>query len=214
MRRKRKIDRQAGKLADANLIVIASEDRYAVKQYFALFHSSKIEFKVLETADGASSPVDVLSRLDQYQKEFQIGEGDQFWLVTDIDHWADPGHINNLTGVIQQCKSKGIGVATSHPCFDYWLLLHFENPPEANLGVCDDVGGLIRDSVGAYSKTRVFNLPITTEAVVEAVERATAQNPQGPILQTNGTLVYQIVEELLKRSLLDIRPRETGNGRQ
>jgi hypothetical protein len=111
LRRKRNIDRQAGKLADASLIVIASEDRYAVKQYFAMFHSPKIEFRVLETEDGASSPADVLERLDNYRKEFQIGEGDQLWLVTDIDHWADPGHVSNLTAVIQQCKSKEIGIA-------------------------------------------------------------------------------------------------------
>ena len=204
MRRKRKIDRQAGKLADTNLIVIASEDRYAVKQYFGLFHSAKIQFEVLETEDGASSPVDVLARLDMYRKEFQIGEGDQFWLVTDIDHWAQPGHIANITGVIQQCKSKGIGVATSHPCFDYWLLLHFEEPPQATIDRCDDVGSLIRDSVEAYNKTRIFNLPITTETVITAVERASGQNPQGPVLTSNGTLVYQIIENLIERSLLEI----------
>lgn len=204
MRRKRKIDRQAGKLADTNLIVIASEDRYAVKQYFGLFHSAKIQFEVLETEDGASSPVDVLARLDMYRKEFQIGEGDQFWLVTDIDHWAQPGHVANLTNVIQRCKSKGIGVATSHPCFDYWLLLHFEDPPQASFDRCDDVGSLIRAFTGAYNKTRVYNLPITTESVVAAVERASGQNPQAPILQANGTLVYQIVENLIERSLIDI----------
>jgi len=204
LRRKRKIDRQAGKLADANLVVIASEDRYAVKQYFSLFHSPKIEFKVLETENGASSPADVLVRLDKYLNEFQIGDGDQFWLVTDIDHWATPGHIANLTSVIQQCKSKGIGVATSHPCFDYWLLLHFENPPEKNVDSCNEVGSLIRASVGEYNKTKVHKLPISTEAVVAASERAKNQDPQGPVLQNNGTLVYQIIADLLDRSLLEI----------
>jgi len=32
---------------DAILIVIASEDRYAVKQYFDLFQSTQIQFRVL-----------------------------------------------------------------------------------------------------------------------------------------------------------------------
>ena len=203
MRRKRNIDRRS-KLADASLIVIASEDRYAVKQYFGLFHSAKIQFEVLETEDGASSPVDVLARLDKYRKEFQIGDGDQFWLVTDIDHWASDGHIANLTGVIQQCKGKNISVATSHPCFDYWLLLHFEDPPQANIDRCDEIGSLIRTNVGAYNKTRVFNLPITNTNVASAVERAKNQKPDGPILQTNGTLVYQILENLIKQSLVNI----------
>ena len=85
MRRKRKIDREAGKLADTNLVVIASEDEYAVKQYFDLFHSVRIQFEVLETENGRSSPRDVLERLSCYMADFQIGEGDEFWLVTDID---------------------------------------------------------------------------------------------------------------------------------
>ena len=95
-------------------------------------------------------------------------------------------------------------MATSHPCFDYWLLLHFEDPPQASFDRCDDVGSLIRAFTGAYNKTRVYNLPITTESVVAAVERASGQNPQAPILQANGTLVYQIVENLIERSLIDI----------
>jgi len=204
LRRKRKIDRRAGKLADTNLIVIASEDRYAVKQYFDLFRSTKIEFKVLETQDGSSSPADVLKRLDKYRKEFQIGEGDQFWLVTDIDHWANPGHIANLTGVIQQCKTKDIGVATSFPCFDYWLLLHFEEPPKEVIESCDDVGKLIRASVGFYNKTRIFDLPFTLESAVVAVSRAKTQNPKGPILTENGSLVYLIIQHLIENNLIDV----------
>jgi len=68
------------------LIVIASEDKYAVRQYFEFFRSTKIQFKVLETQDGKSAPEHVLTRLDEYMKEFDIGDGDEFWLVSDCDH--------------------------------------------------------------------------------------------------------------------------------
>jgi hypothetical protein len=42
--------------ANDPLVVIASEDRYAVRQYFDFFESSRIQFRVLETQNGKSSP--------------------------------------------------------------------------------------------------------------------------------------------------------------
>ena len=204
MRRKRKIDRSAGKLADANLIVIASEDQYAVKQYFNLFHSVRIQFEVLETEDGRSSPKDVLARLSRYMEEFQIGEGDQFWLVTDIDHWAEPGHIKNLTEVVKLCRQKNIGVATSFPCFDLWLLLHFSEMPEQQISQCSEIGELIRAAVGDYNKTKVYNLPITMQNVELAIKRAKAPEPKGPILSELGSEVYLIIENLVTSSVISI----------
>lgn len=204
MRRKRKIDREAGKLADTNLVVIASEDEYAVKQYFNLFHSVRIQFEVLETENGRSSPRDVLERLSCYMADFQIGEGDEFWLVTDIDHRAEPGHIKNLTEVVQLCRQKGIGVATSFPCFDLWLLLHFSEMPQDQISQCSEIGKLIRDAVSEYSKTKVFNLPIAMANVEMAIRRARATNPKGPILQELGTQVFLIIERLVESKLISI----------
>lgn len=204
MRRKRKIDREAGKLADTNLIVIASEDQYAVKQYFELFQSVRIQFEVLETEDGQSSPKDVLERLSRYLEEFQIGDGDEFWLVTDIDHWAEPGHIKNLTEVVRLCRQKKIGVATSFPCFDLWLLLHFSELPQKQISQCSEIGVLIRDAVGGYNKTKVFNLPVTMESVEAAIARAKAANPKGPILQELGSEVHLIIEHLVESGSISI----------
>lgn len=79
--------------------VIGSEDRYAVKQYLNLFKSTKIQFRVLETEHGHSSPSQVMSRLDAFMKDHDFGEGDQFWLVADTDHWIESSHIQNLVEV-------------------------------------------------------------------------------------------------------------------
>ncbi len=115
MRRRRPLDRQAKPVRDASLVVIASEDRYAVRQYFDFFQSTRIQFKVLETQDGKSAPEHVLNRLKEYLDEFEIGEGDLFWLVCDCDHWIEPNHIKNLTQVLQQCRQKDIQVALRQP---------------------------------------------------------------------------------------------------
>ncbi len=96
MRKKRPLDRQANPVRDAGLIVIASEARYAVRQYFDYFESTRIQFKILETYDGKSAPEHVLNRLNEYAEEFEIGEEDSLWLVCDCDHWTEPSHIGNL----------------------------------------------------------------------------------------------------------------------
>src|SRR3954465_14530523 len=99
MRRKRPLDRKAKPVRDASLVVIASEDRYAVGQYFDFFKSTRIQFRVLETQDGKSAPAHVLHRISEYMREFDIGEGDAFCVVCDCDHWVEPNHIKNLTYV-------------------------------------------------------------------------------------------------------------------
>ena len=66
MRKKRPLDREAKPVRDASLVVIASEDRYAVRQYFDFFESTRIQFRVLETRDGKSAPEYVLERISEY----------------------------------------------------------------------------------------------------------------------------------------------------
>ena len=81
MRKKRPIDRSASLSRDATLVVIASEDRYAIKQYFEFFRSTRVQFRVLETDHGESSPAHVLSRLTEYMKEFDFGEASAAALI-------------------------------------------------------------------------------------------------------------------------------------
>ena len=65
---------------------------------------------------------------------------------------GEPGHIKNLTDVVRSCRKKGIGVAVSNPCFDLWLLLHFDEFPTDPSLACDEVGQRIRAAVGQYNK--------------------------------------------------------------
>ena len=202
-RKKRNLDRET-KFADATLIVIASEDEYAVQQYFDLFESVRIQFEVLNTEDGRSSPKEVLKRLKDYQDEFQIGEGDQFWVVTDVDHWANPNHVKNLVEVLRESKQGEISVALSNPCFDLWLLLHFVDFPSGGFASCDDVGQQIRDTVGSYNKTKVFDLPVDIDTVKRAIKSAKANDPESKILESIGTHVYRILDSLVQSGVVTI----------
>jgi len=177
MRRKRPLDRTLEPVCDASLVVIASEDRYAVKQYFDFFESNRIQFRVLETPGTKSAPEHVLNRIDKYVEEFEIGDGDTFWVVCDCDHWVEPNHIQNLTHVLQDCRKKDINVALSNPCFDLWLLLHFADFPAENMLTCDEVASRLRTVAGGYDKTRFYNLQIDNEKVSDALKRANDKHP-------------------------------------
>ncbi len=129
----RPLNRDGGVVKDASLVIIASEDRYAVKQYFSRFKPRRVQFQVLATEDGKSSPEHVLARLRDFVKDYDIGQDDELWLCLDVDHWAKSGHIQNLTSVLQQCKAAEYQIAFCLPCFELWLLLHYRDIDANNL---------------------------------------------------------------------------------
>jgi len=61
------------------------------------------------------SVADAVSRRDDNLKY------DEVWCVFDVDEHP------NVPEALQQAQDNGIGVALSNPCFELWLLLHFEN---------------------------------------------------------------------------------------
>jgi len=205
MRKKRPLKRVDGVHRDAILVVIASEDRYAVKQYFDLFKSTQIQFRVLETDDGRSSPQQVMSRLDEYIEEHQFGDGDQFWFVADTDHWIESNHIQNLVEVARLCRQKGIQVALSNPCFDLWLLLHFDDFPAEQSLSCSAIADRIRSVVGAFNKTKVFRLPIDNASVANAIARSSANYDASAIIPENlQTALHSIIQQLVAEGIIKI----------
>lgn len=203
-RKTRPIERELEPFRDASLLIIASEDTHAVKEYFSRFQARRVQFRVLKTDDGCSSPKDVLERLDQFRKEFPE-DGDQFWYCGDTDHWIRPGHIKNLTEVLQLCRQKGYRVAISRPCFEFWLLLHFSEPSLPSDAMCPHVVGELRKVAQGYSKKSGCVRSLNSQMVIDATRRAkamlavTEQIPSGPASQ-----VYSIVEELMKRESIDL----------
>ena len=87
-----------GKLRDAKLVVIATEDTYAGKQYFEskLFQSNRIKIEVIPTPNAEdekdktkSSPRAVENRLRNYIDKYELLEDDILCIMIDRDHWED-----------------------------------------------------------------------------------------------------------------------------
>ena len=204
-RKKRPLQRDTGAVRDASLVVIASEDKYAVKQYFDRFRPERIQFKVLPTEDSRSSPTNVKERLDKFKAEYATEPDDQFWLCIDTDHWSEPNHIKNLMQVVQHCRQKEYRLAISNPCFELWLLLHFQDCSPDSAVNCEQVESQLRQISGGYNKKHGHRLLLDVDNVRQAVARAKLMdNPADLIPQKPTTRVYLLIEELLQRDAIKL----------
>lgn len=209
-RKKRPLDRDGHVVRDASLVIIACEDTYAVKQYFARFYTRRVQFKVLPTEDCRSSPQEVLVRLNEFKEQHATEEGDSFWLCIDTDHWVEENHIGNLKEVLRQCRQKGYGLAISKPCFELWLLLHFcdwpgfVEPLPSQANSCSEVEESLRRTVGSYRKKSCDRLPIAPDRVRLAAERAKQMDiqPEDVLPSYPFTRVYRLIDLLTIRETI------------
>ncbi len=103
---------------------------------------------VVSKADG-TDPVSVVNfaienaaeRKRRAKKSTIIVPYDSVWAVFDTERYdTNP----KLKEAIMIAKGKKINLAISNPCFEYWILLHFEYTT-AQFASCDDVIRRIRD---------------------------------------------------------------------
>jgi len=198
-RKPRPLDRDTGAVRDASLVVIASEDTYAVHAYFSRFRPRRVQFRVLATENGNSSPTHILDRLNAFKAEYDLDDDDQLWYCGDTDHWVAASHLANLVQVIQSCNQAGYQVALSNPCFELWLLLHFFDLPPG-VSSCEQISDYLKSNTGGYTKSGGCFAPITSQMVFKAKERAalldfgTDKIPNSPT-----TRVYKILDILIRR---------------
>ncbi len=198
-RKPRPLTREERPLRDARLFVIATEDTYAPEQYFRLFRNPRIKVHVLPTEDGLSAPDHVLQRLDAFRQEYELLEEDEFWLMLDTDHWADPNHIANFDRVCREAGQKGYQLANSNPCFELWLLLHvFPLSAATRFERCEQVIVRLREILGEYSKRTIDAKHFPPASVRDAISQAESldTNPNDRWPQATGTHVYKVVRKL------------------
>jgi hypothetical protein len=196
----RPLTREDKKYRDDRLFVIATEDTHAPDRYFRIFMDGRIHVLVLPTEGGRSAPEHVLTRLDDYVKEFDLMEDDERWLMLDTDHWVEPNHIANFNLVCAQATQKGFKLAHSNPCFEIWLLFQVTDLDAGDqFKRCKEAVQRLKDTLGKYSKRRIDPTHFSLENAVIAVRRAEKldQSPGDRWPQKTGSHVYKIVKMLL-----------------
>lgn len=124
--------RRSGSVRDARIIAIALEGEQTGEEfrYFSCIrerssNNRRFIIELLPTPSDThqSSPDAVIRRLDAYATATALEpEIDILWLVFDVDTW--PAAM--LGDVAQSAAQKRYRLGVSNPCFELWLLLHFD----------------------------------------------------------------------------------------
>ncbi|TBV02487.1 RloB family protein [Stutzerimonas kirkiae] len=211
-RKQRPLARDKQEYRDDRLFIIACDDTYAPKQYFDGFEIPRVKVVVIPTIDGTSAAPHVLQRLDSYEYE----EEDQRWMLLDTDHYIQPNHAPTFLQAITEARQKGIEVALSNPCFDFWLLLHHMNLGDDLSRITDakSVGVELRKVLGSFDKTNLSadDYPLSSVAtacsVARAIDLATGggDRPDGPTSR-----VYKLWEAIVSNSTRSQIPEELAS---
>jgi hypothetical protein len=113
------------------LLVFCEEERTepeyldALKRQPAVRDAAAVDLRV-QTGHGGSVPRTLVSlaaaaRSKALDEEAEI---DEFWCVFDVE-W--PRNHPGLSEAIERARLDDIHLAVSNPCFELWLILHFEN---------------------------------------------------------------------------------------
>lgn len=200
----RLLAREQKPLRDDRLFFIACDDRYAPKQYFDSFNLTRVRVEVIPTLDGSSSAPHVLERLMDCGYE----DGDERWMLLDIDHCLQSSHIATFTNSIKEAKDKGVKVALSMPCFELWLLLHHLDARDVEeLKTAKQTELKLRSVLGSYNKTRLNMGNFTLSHVKNACERADKLD-QSEIPTSPASQVHNLIKAIVAKALLSQLPEE------
>lgn len=118
---------------------------------------------------------------------------DEVWCVFDIDEHP------NLNDARQLANARGVELASSNPCFELWLLLHFREQPGAQDR--QHVQRMLRTHLPEYEKKVDFRDVVA--GLGDAVQRGRQLYEEAAVAGEAGrnptTEVFRLVESLGRR---------------
>jgi len=127
MGHKRRLRERPENYREDYLIIIAVEGAKTETNYFeavnAVYRSSRFRIHVIPNFEDRSAPQHIIKNLDFYKNNNEIDENDFLFLVCDKDRWTD----SILSSILQLCRQKNYKFIVSNPCFELWLILHFQD---------------------------------------------------------------------------------------
>ncbi len=206
--------RRRGAVRDARIIAIALEGERSGEEfrYFnwlreRLVNDHRFVVELLPTPSDTheSSPDAVIRRLDGHVSTHGLSpEIDLLWLVFDIDTWP----LAMLSRVAQVATQKRYRLGISNPCFELWLLLHFDDVELDVVAWPENARERSRETKRLLSLSRQEVGP--RDATLEALHQATLRaeqlmtaTPAGQRWPTfPGTQVHAIIADLRSAQLL------------
>ncbi len=175
------------------LFLISVEGAVTEQQYFNMFSGDNPIIRIACISNKyRNSPKDVLSEIKKKLTKTDLRKEDEAWLVVDKDQWTD----EQLNSLYKWSEEKpNYYFALSNPNFEYWLLLHFEDPSgHKPAKVCKE---RLNKHLGNYDK-KISCGQFPEESIRLAVKRAEQQDvPQCKDWpKDTGTTVYRLINHI------------------
>ena len=119
------------------VILIVTEGSQTEPKYFEHYRTrqTNIDIRVVgsRTKGGENDYLSLIRKAVEYQSKNQLSasNGDVVWVVADGDvNYNIPDPVASKDSTLSRARKiadvKGVHIALSNPCFEFWYLLHFQ----------------------------------------------------------------------------------------
>lgn len=188
-------------------LIVCEDGKFAPNYFEALKEHFKLTATSIKVAgsSGKTQPIQVVERAVELRDNSADPESgtlpfDQVWCVIDGDYGSK---INNARA---KARANRVELAISTKCFEYWVLLHFEENDTATVDCEAVVHALRKRHVPQYEKGTCDYHEIVPR-VHDACRRAEKLRKPGisrgelPESQNPCSEVYKLVNEILKAQI-------------
>ena len=182
------------------MFLLSLEDEQSSRLYFteiARLRREHISFVFAKHRGSAPQNVVEAARLEDL-----MTEADEVWCLFDTEGPQHPTRRPQAQAAVSRAHALGFRCALSNPCFEYWLLLHFENSTR-KYNDCTAVLHDLRRHIPDYDKgDRCFDQ--LEGGILDAIQRARHNFEtrcvavgDDVIVCNPSTQVYELMERLL-----------------
>lgn len=188
-------------------VLIFCEGEKTERQYFEKFaHQHRNSLIRVEVVKKTGVPLPLVKNAIEYKKENETQAKrekdpniayDSVWCVFDVDNHPRVAEAKKLA------NDNKIQVAISNPCFELWLVLHFQESPGKKS--CRQFQSLLKNLDPSYANdSKSVDFSKYAPGYDQAVERAKRLDAIAQTAGTPGdnptTNVYELTELILKGS--------------
>jgi len=200
----RGLERKRGIRDASPRFFICCEDGKSAPQYFEVlrkYHKYSPQSFVVDKISYGTDPCSVVDRAVDFKKELEKNEdlceedGDRVWVVIDVDQHQ------GMNDACQRAQSSDIEILISNPCFEYWILLHFEDTApgvhDCNELIKKHLKRHLKDYDKGKTDYRDF-IDRADEAAIRAERQFKAKAESDPIKCCPCTMIYKLIQALPK----------------
>ncbi len=200
-----RLDRPTGRRTPRKRVLIVCEGQVTEVEYFEgirdYFRSLPVEIRACKIVglgrDPGSLVAYAIRERDKKDKEARGQRDanlayDEVWCVVDVDDHS------TLDQAVSAARKGQVNLAVSHPCFELWILYHFETCTAA----CDSdqISRKLRKHITGYDKHLGRDFPFCNhELARERAQRADPDhceaNRKGRNPSTNAWLIVEVIRQ-------------------